>query len=405
MPELSKKKSQLRGSIMIVAGTTIGGGMLALPMTSAPLEFVEATFFMMFFWVLMVFTGFLQADVHKHSQKSLSIATLSGAILGPWAKRLASISLLLLFHALLAAYATGASQIIKNHADSFFGAHHGTFNFLYPSLYVILCAFSISYRVKWLDYTNRFFFLLKLVAFLILLGSLLPHVQSSYFFPKEPVCCCDSLAPLWPYISLAIPIFFTSFGFHGSIPSLFSYMDNDVKNLKKAIFWGSLIPLIVYILWQSMTLGVLDHNPELLSKLAKTGDLSLFTQELTAHSTLPFFQTLISLFAFLAITTSFLGVGLGLLDYTKEQFSGKSSVLLTFLPSVIMACFYPKGFLTCLRYAAIFLSILAVILPPALFLKSTVLGSIALHPLKILGAIFALIVGIGLIILELFHVF
>jgi hypothetical protein len=48
---------------------------------------------------------------------------------------------------------------------------------------------------------------------------------------------------------------------------------------------------------------------------------------------------------------------------------------------------------------------LAVILPPALFLKSTVLGSIALHPLKILGAIFALIVGIGLIILELFHVF
>ena len=58
----------------------------------------------------------------------------------------------------------------------------------------------------------------------------------------------------------AAPIFFTSYGFHGSIPSLVKYMEGDVRGLRIAIVAGSAITLVGYILWQLSTHGVLSQS-------------------------------------------------------------------------------------------------------------------------------------------------
>ena len=44
----------------------------------------------------------------------------------------------------------------------------------------------------------------------------------------------------------ASPVFFTAFGFHGSIPSLNKYLDGNVKSLRIAILVGSGITLFAY---------------------------------------------------------------------------------------------------------------------------------------------------------------
>lgn len=51
-------------------------------------------------------------------------------------------------------------------------------------------------------------------------------------------------------IIAALPVIFTSFGFHGSIPSIVKYLGKDTKVLRKVMLVGSSLPLIVYILWQ-----------------------------------------------------------------------------------------------------------------------------------------------------------
>lgn len=44
----------------------------------------------------------------------------------------------------------------------------------------------------------------------------------------------------------AIPVIFTSFGFHGSVPSIVSYMNGDIRKLRRVFMIGSAIPLIAY---------------------------------------------------------------------------------------------------------------------------------------------------------------
>ena len=55
---------------------------------------------------------------------------------------------------------------------------------------------------------------------------------------------------------MALPVAFAAFGYQGIIPTLVHYMNYDVKKLRKAILIGSAIPLITYMIWQWLILGI-----------------------------------------------------------------------------------------------------------------------------------------------------
>ncbi len=67
---------------------------------------------------------------------------------------------------------------------------------------------------------------------------LLPHVQQVNLL---------SMPVKHALLLSAIPIVFTSFGFHGSVPSIVSYMRGDTAKLRKIFIIGSAIPLLVYV--------------------------------------------------------------------------------------------------------------------------------------------------------------
>ena len=75
-------------------------------------------------------------------------------------------------------------------------------------------------------------------------------------------------------------------------------------------------------------------------------------------------------FADIAMTASFLGVSLGLFDFLSDGFHRTNSHLgrlqtavMTFIPPLAFAIYYPKGLILALYYAAIFVAILEIILP------------------------------------------
>ena len=84
------------------------------------------------------------------------------------------------------------------------------------------------------------------------------------------------------------------------------------------------------------------------------------------------------LFSALALITSFLGVALGLLecvdDLLKRSFNISANRLtlgvLTFLPPLLFAFFYPEGFILALGYAGQMFAFYAVVLPAALVYKA-----------------------------------
>lgn len=57
-------------------------------------------------------------------------------------------------------------------------------------------------------------------------------------------------------------ILITSFGYASIIPSLRDYFGDDIRSLKRVILLGSLIPLICYIVWDAVIMGVVSREGE-----------------------------------------------------------------------------------------------------------------------------------------------
>lgn len=349
------------GATFLVAGTCVGAGMLALPLVSIGAGFLTSCVLMTIMCAFMGFSALVALELNLKHGKGVSVVGLAEKTFGRAGQVISILALLLLFHALTAAYITGGSGILvdvlreKTGMLIPFPVVAGAFT-LFFATFVYLCTRAV-------DYANRFLFIIKAIVFLGMIVALLPLVNhdAMLFTP----------ASQWSATWLSIPIFFTSFGFHGSIPTLVNYVGPHPRYLRGIIIIGTLIPLGVYLLWEAATVGVLKA-----SDVPQDADLATFMNLLSAKANYPFMGILLKAFSFFGVTTSFLGVTIGLFDFTAEARSAGNTAterfktaLLTFIPPFLFALFYPNGFMVALRYAAIALSLLAVLLPAVMAMK------------------------------------
>ncbi len=348
--------NKIFGSTLIIAGTTIGAGMLALPLASAGLGFTAATLIMLGIWCLMAYTAMLMLEVHQHANRDATLHTLAQQFLGAKGRMLATFSVFFLFYALCAAYIAGGGSQLNIKINQFFGLEQ---THLGAVLFTIAAAIVVAIGTHSVDVVNRVLFGLKIIALVVMLFLLLPNIKMSNLIAM----------PMGQGLLFAsLPVIFTSFGFHGSIPSIVNYVGKDIKALRKILLVGSAIPLVVYILWQLAIQGIF-----LQSELIQNSDLGSFIASIETTLRTSMVSQTVSLFADLALATSFLGVSLGLFDFLADSLHrNKSSghrfqvALITFVPPLGFALFYPQGFITALGYAAIALTILAVFMPVAL---------------------------------------
>ncbi|MBF4221083.1 amino acid permease [Vibrio anguillarum] len=353
-------QSKIFGSTLIIAGTTIGAGMLALPLASAGIGFGTSLLIMIALWALMAFTALLMVEIHQYADKDATLHTLAKQILGQKGKWVASFAMLFLFYSLCAAYIAGGGAQFTHRLTEFAGIEIS--NPLGTLLFTLLVALVVTIGTSTVDKVNRLLFAGKMVAMNIVLSFLAPNVSQSYLL---------SMPLEQGLIVAAIPVIFTSFGFHGSIPAIVNYLDGDTPSLRKAILIGSAIPLIIYIFWQIVTLGVVSQ-PQLVENSGLSALIVTLGQ--TVHQSN--LSSIIGVFADLALLTSFLGVSLGLFEFMGDTIKKKNIPLhrmaasvITYLPPLVFALFYPQGFIMALGYAAIALTILAIFLPIVMVIK------------------------------------
>lgn len=358
--------SKLLGSILIIAGSCIGGGMLAMPITSASVGFWGTTLLLFIIWFAMCYTALLMVRIYDYNESTAGFNTLTKKYAGSFINKLAGFSLMFLIYGLTAAYMSGGGTILKTNIDLLFDTNFNTrtaillFSLLFGGIVVI--------GTQWVDWLTRGLFIAKLIFLVLLVALLFPFIQQANLLH----------APLSLGLTItAIPAIFTSFGFHGSIPSIVNYLGGNKKQLNRAFILGSLLPLLIYLIWQVVVLGSLDQTRfmQMLQENSELRGLILSIREMT-HSTN--IETLFSLFAATALGTSFLGVSIGLFDYYKDVLQDKTkgittlatAGLLTFIPPLLFALFYPEGFILALGYAAIAGVILALFIPQYLYLKA-----------------------------------
>ncbi|OAJ34645.1 aromatic amino acid transport family protein [Piscirickettsia salmonis] len=386
------------GSTLIIIGTTIGAGVLALPLATAGLGFYYAVILMIMLWILMCYTALLTLEVNLAFPRGSSFSSMAKATLGTPGKIIATAAMLILFYALTAAYITGGSQLITENLHIHF-QHAEKISAL---IFTIILGGFVFWSTRAVDYANRILFTIKIIAFITMLALLIGHVDLQRLEPQPTAQI---------FILAAAPIVFTSFGFHGSIPSIVNYVGISPKKLRKVLIIGSMVPLILYIIFELTTLGTIPRTgPHSLSALTEQGSsVGQFIHTLSQWVHSPVITALVNIFSDIAVTTSFLGVTLGLFDFIADATKRHNtktgrlqSALMTFIPPLVFALFYPKGFIIALGYAAIALAVLAVLLPVLMVRKVRVLPNLS-SPYKVKGSVLILTIVFlaGLLIIAL----
>nr|WP_275661409.1 aromatic amino acid transport family protein [Shewanella sp. Isolate7] len=355
------------GSIAIVAGTAIGGGMLALPLATASLGTIPALLLLVAIWAVSIYTSLLMLEINLRAGVGLNVHAITGKTLGKVGQLIQGGSFLSLLFALTMVYLMGGSSLLKSRFEPLgIEVSHEAAVLLFTFIFGGFIAIGVS----WIDKVSRVLFTAMVALFVIVVLFLLPEVSPNYIL-RESAAQLVSKGELGNLWLAAIPVVFTSFGFHVCIATIVRYLDGDAMSLRKVLMIGSTIPLVCYILWLMVTLGTVGgatvHGFE--------GSLPKLVAALQgiAHSSI--LQQCIDLFANLALITSFLGVTMSLFDYIAELTRARENLLgrvqtwlVTFVPPLLCALYYPDGFIKVLGFAALPLVVMIIFLPIAMAL-------------------------------------
>jgi tyrosine-specific transport protein len=386
------------GSIMLVMGTLIGGGVLALPIVGIGSGFLPVFCILVFLWALMLITGllFLEVALAFPSGKN-SFTSMAGKTLGYSGKIVTFISYLLLLYALIAAYTAGGGSLLSE-LGSF--ANIRISPAVSGIIFIVFLGSFVVRGVKTVDYLNRTFFSFKAVFLTLTLLLLTPYIDFS-----QPLLRGSQFRYIWA----AAPIFLCAFGYHVLIPTLTHYLDRNVKTIRFVLFAGTFLTLLIYLYWLFETMGILttEHLIRFVQKKGSTGE---FISTIMNTINNQYVSWAVNGFANITITTSFLGVSLGLSDFLSDAFPrpptwrGKMEIaVLTFLPPCLFAIFYPQGFILALGYAAICVAFSHVMLPALMVwrLRSKKIDS----PYRVFGGswllLLVILIGAALIVLQI----
>ena len=364
------------GTTLLVSGTMIGAGMLAMPLTSAGIGFTFTVVLLISLWLLLTYSALLFVEVYQTTESDSGIGTLSALYFGNAGRVVSTTVMFVFLYALLAAYISGGGEILmKATQSSGLLGQEGVIANTSPemTLKIFIGIFTVFFgsfviiSTKVVDGFNRLLFFVMLAALVVVMFVMFPKasVQNLMAMPLDNAL-----------IISAAPIFFTSYGFHGSIPSLVKYMEGDVRGLRIAIVAGSAITLVGYILWQLSTHGVLSQSEftQILKEKPTLYGLIEACHRITGSEII---ASAVQLFSALALVTLFLGVALGLFDCTEDMLrkglhinAGRLLLgAITFLPPVLFAYFYPD-FIAALSYAGQMFAFFAVVLPVGLVWKA-----------------------------------
>lgn len=350
--------TKLVGGILLIVGTSIGGGMLALPLVTAEYGFIHSTLMLIAIWAMMTISALWMMEVNLWFPSRNNIITMAKKTLGRGGAFVAWVSYLLLLYALLTAFVSGGVALFEEISASFSIRLPLWLNAV---LFIVIFGGIVAKGIKPVDYVNRALMFTKLGSLFLLAIMVLPFVKLDVL-----------LSGKMHWMTSTVMVMMTSFGFANIIPSLRSYFDGDVKKIRLAVLVGSLIPLVCYILWDFAILGALprEGSGSLIALMKQGGSATDLSTALSLFLKNPYITGLAHIFTVICILTAFLSCSLGLVDFfadgLKVEKSGYKSLLiygLTFLPPLGIVLFKPSVFIQSFSYAGVCAIVLVVLLP------------------------------------------
>lgn len=351
--KLLHQPGSVLGSTALIAGTTVGAGILALPTVTLPSGVAPSTVLLIAVWLYALISGLLIAevslDVMRKEGANSSFLAMVENILGKPGAILAGGAYLFLHYALLVAYIAQGGEILLRalplHLPNWAGA----------TIFALLFG-GIMYfgRPKLIEKLNSALVFVVIASFAGLLFLASRQVNLPQFVFQD-----------WTKLTAAIPVMLVALFYHNVIPVITIQLEGDERKVKQSIFFGSLIPLIMFIAWNAVILG--SVNFELLQEFTGAEKFEPL-ENLRNGSGGNLLGIIVSIFSEFAIITSFIGFFYGLLNFINNVVKVTTARIWQYgfvlFPPMCLALLNPNIFLNALESAGAFcISILGAIIP------------------------------------------
>ncbi len=342
---------KLIGSSLIIAGTALGAGMLAIPMVLAQFGLLWGTALMLVIFVGTTYSALLLLEASISVGGGFGMNTIARKSLGKAGQLITNSLLYALLICLLMAYILGAGDLLHKlllNVGIELTMHQSQVAFTLVSGVVVASGTAV------IDKLNRVLFAIMIGMLVLTLICLLPGFEFNNFFQVSNSNKIELIK--------TSTIIFTSFAFMVVIPSLVSYNHGaTAQQLRNMVILGSAIPLVCYLVWLYAVVGNLTQ--EQIINFTNVSDL---IEKIKPDN--DFINVVLSCFTGLALLTSFLGVAMALFTENEDTFKQNKVVtyVLSFILPLLGAIFAADQFLQVLNYAGMILVFLAIFIPLAM---------------------------------------
>ncbi len=355
---------KILNAIIMVTGTSVGSGILGLPIMTSSAGLISTVIAFIVAWVFMTLSAYYILDIKMQLKGPFNLSSLIKLTLGRSGQLISSIMIILLLYALLCTYMIAGGGWLSVLAQGLVSIPEHYAGIIFTVLFglILLLGQRLTYNL------NNILGIALLFAFIATIASSLS--PSSYDFVKQ-----GDFQAILP----SMPLILTTFGFSIVVPALTEYLDYHERSVKIAIIIGSLMALLAYVIWEWVTLGHIPlEGPYGFLRMKQLGDDGTSVMIALAASTDSSWVTFSGqLFAVFAVITSFLGVSLALLHFLADtltlQSTGSNRLMLfvlTYLPPILITCFYPKAFVQILSFAGLFVAVLLGLFPALMVFKN-----------------------------------
>ena len=155
------KKGSVLGGALLIAGSCIGAGMLALPIMTGIAGFVPSIILLVIACIFMVSTAILLVEAYQWFDKPINLLSMIETTMGKTGRAASWFLYLFLFYALIVAYLSA----IGNHIHQFMDFP----DWVGSTFFALLFGSLVYFGTGCVDYSNRLLMLGKIVSYLAII--------------------------------------------------------------------------------------------------------------------------------------------------------------------------------------------------------------------------------------------
>jgi tyrosine-specific transport protein len=305
----AKEEGSVFGASLLFAGTAIGAGMLALPAETAASGFVPSESSLFFCWAFTFITSLITLEaswtvMRDPTKEGSGFLSITRSTLGPIGEIGTGLLFWFLLSAIVIAYTSEGGELISEFVQEQFGTTaSGTV--LSPQIgstaFMAFFASLAIFGTERVDIVNRVLVFGLITTFLGLCGIGIPQIDTSLFSRAN-------WGTIYPEV---ISVGILSFGAQNVVPTLLQYLGGDAGRTRKAVLIGSLIPLLMYTLWEAVFLGIVPWDPD-----TSGSKMQVVTALGASGGTVV--QELVEVFSACSIGSSMAGASVSLVDFFQD---------------------------------------------------------------------------------------